>query len=172
VNSSSPLIVNNVFENNPCRAINLTLPQGNTPQVLNNTFVGNRSAVRVDRRVPQITQIFRNNLIVQNGIGLEIENGATDADNPVWENNLVFGNTIDYQGTANQTGISGNISADPLFIDGAAGNYRLQHGSGSPAIDSGSAIGAPGVDFDGTLRPLDGNGDATAVMDIGAFEAP
>jgi serine protease len=167
-NGSSPLIVNNIFENNQCRGINLTLPQGNTPQVVNNTFVGNGAAIRVDRRVPQTTQIFRNNVIVQNGIGLEIEFG-TDSDNPVWGNNLVFGNTVDYQGTASQTGINGNISANPMFIDGAAGNYRIQ--TGSPAIDAGSPIGAPGVDFDGISRPIDGNGDAVPVVDTGAFEA-
>jgi hypothetical protein len=163
VNSSSPLIANNIFENNQCRGINLTLPAGNAPQVVNNTFVGNRAAVRVDRRVPQTTQIFRNNLIVQNGIGLEVEFG-TDADNPVWENNLVFGNTVDYQETANQTGTNGNISANPIFVNGAAGNYRLQ--PGSPAINAGSSVGAPNVDFDGTPRPINGN------WDIGAFEAP
>jgi hypothetical protein len=100
---------------------------------------------------------------------LEIEDG-TDADNPVWTNNLVFGNTTDYQGTASQTGVNANISASPSFIDSAAGNYRLQ--SGSPAIDAGSALGAPDNDFDGTPRPLDGNGDSTAAVDIGAFEAP
>jgi uncharacterized repeat protein (TIGR01451 family) len=164
VNSSSPLIVNNIFENNQCRAINLTLPAGNAPQVINNTLTGNRTGIRIDRRVPQVTQIYRNNIIVQNGIGLEIEFGITDADNPVWQNNLVFGNTVNYQGTANQSGINGNISADPMFINGAAGNYRLQ--AGSPAIDAGSSVGAPNVDFDGTLRPINGN------WDIGAFEAP
>lgn len=169
VNSSSPLIANNIFENNQCRGINLTLPTGNAPQVINNTFVGNRTGIRVDRRVSQVTQVFRNNIIVQNGIGLEIEFG-TDTDNPVWGNNLVFGNTTDYQGTASQTGTNGNISANPMLFDVAAGNYRLQ--PGSPAIDAGSAVGAPGVDFEGTLRPLDGNGDATAVVDMGAFEAP
>ena len=169
VNSSSPMIVNNIFENNPCRGINLTLPDGTTPQVINNTFVGNRAGIRVDRRVSQVTQVYRNNIIVQNGIGLEVEFGI-DADNPVWTNNLVFGNTTNYQGIASQTGANGNISTAPLFIDSAAGNYRLQ--SGSAAIDAGSALGAPGIDFDGAFRPLDGNGDGTSVVDIGAFEAP
>jgi len=164
VNGSSPLIVNNIFENNPCTGIDITLPQGFAPQVMNNTFVGNRTAIRVDRRVPQVTQIYRNNIIVQNGIGFEIDVvGGNDADNPVWANNLVFGNTTNYQGTAPQTGISGNISADPLFINGAAGDYHLQ--PGSPAINTGSSVGAPIVDFDGTPRPFNG------IWDIGAFEA-
>lgn len=169
VNSSSPLIVNNIFENNPCRAINLTLPAGNMPVVTNNTLIGNRTGVRVDRQVSQVTQTYRNNMIVQNDIGLELANG-TDTDNPVWENNLVFGNSVDYQGTADKTGTAGNISVDPFFIDLPGGDYHLE--IGSPAIDAGSALGAPAVDFDGTARPLDGDGDATPTMDIGAFEAP
>jgi uncharacterized repeat protein (TIGR01451 family) len=169
VNSSSPVIVNNIFANNPCRGIVVSLPEGNAPQILNNTLVGNRAGMRVNRIVSQATHLYRNNIVVQNGIGLEAEFN-TDAYNPIWENNLVFGNTTDYQGTASQTGINGNIAANPMFFDGAAGNYHLQ--AGSPAIDAGNATGAPALDFEGTSRPLDGNGDASAVVDIGAFEAP
>ncbi len=169
INSSSPLITNNIFEDNPCRAINMVLPQFNSPRVINNTFVRNSTAIRVSRQVPQTSEIFRNNLIIQNGIGLEIDSGSSDADNPVWTNNLVFGNATDYVGTASQTGTAGNISLDPLFVNGGAGNYRL--GAGSPAIDAGSASGAPFLDFDGSPRPVDGNGDSIPVVDIGAFEA-
>jgi hypothetical protein len=57
-----------------------------------------------------------------------------------------------------------------LFIDAEVGNYRLQ--MGSPAIDVGNANSAPALDFDGTPRPQDGNGDGTAIVDIGAFEVP
>jgi len=166
-NSSSPLIVNNVFENNPCSALNLTLPEGNAPQVINNTLVGNRTGIRIESFIPQVTQVYRNNIVVMNGTGFHVDNPI---NGPVWENNLVFGNTTDYMGTAPRTGTNGNISADPWFVNGAGGNYRLQ--PGSPAIDAGKAVGAPGVDFDGTPRPLDGNGDSAAVVDIGAFEAP
>jgi hypothetical protein len=50
------------------------------------------------------------------------------------------------------------------------GNYHLL--TGSPAIDAGSAAGAPSDDFDGRSRPLDGNGDGNIAYDIGAFETP
>jgi uncharacterized repeat protein (TIGR01451 family) len=162
INSSSPLIVNNVFANNACRGLNLALPQFNAPSVLNNTFVGNSVGIRVSRQVSQVTQIHRNNILVQNGVGLQLDFG-TDADNPVWTNNLVFGNSTNYSGTTDPTGTNANLSADPLFVDAGAGNYRLQ--PGSPAINAGSPTDAPAVDFDGTARP---QGPA---VDIGAFEA-
>jgi uncharacterized repeat protein (TIGR01451 family) len=162
INASSPLIVNNVFAGNPCRGLNLTLPEGNAPRVLNNTFVANNVGIRVSRQVPQGTQVHRNNILVQNGVGLQLD-FSTDANNPIWTNNLVFSNTTDYMGTASPTGTNGNLSADPMFVDAQAGNYRLQ--PGSPAINSGSPTDAPTVDFDGTARP---QGPA---VDIGAFEA-
>src|SRR5262249_10564879 len=41
---------------------------------------------------------------------------------------------------------------------------------GSPAIDAGTSCPPPATDPPGTPRPLDGNGDGTAVCDIGAVE--
>ena len=66
----------------------------------------------------------------------------------------------------------GNQNVDPQFVDQAAGNLHLLQGS--PAIDAGDPA-APGVgeltvDLDGNARTQDGNGDGTAVRDIGAFE--
>jgi predicted outer membrane repeat protein len=65
---------------------------------------------------------------------------------------------------------SDNLSDDPLFVDAAADNLRLQ--AGSPAIDAGnnSAPGLPATDLDGRPRIVDGNKDGAAVVDMGAYE--
>ena len=63
---------------------------------------------------------------------------------------------------------AGNIDDYPGFIHAASGDYRLR--SSSPCIDSGSAIGAPSDDINGLSRPIDGDGDTNAVVDIGAYE--
>lgn len=158
VNDSSPTIENDVFRDNPCRAINLTLPEGNTPLVINNTMVRNSVGVRVDGRVPSASQVGRNNIIVDNGVGLEVDFGS----GPTWDHNLVFGNTQNYSGIADQTGMNGNLSVDPLFESPGSNNFQLQ--PGSPAIGAGSSVDAPSVDFNGNPRP-------PGSIDIGAYQS-
>ncbi|MDB6036567.1 MAG: lieA, partial [Verrucomicrobiales bacterium] len=45
VNGSSPRIINNLFVSNSCAALNLALPEGNTPLVENNTIVANTAGI-------------------------------------------------------------------------------------------------------------------------------
>jgi hypothetical protein len=78
----------------------------------------------------------------------------------------------------------GNITEPPLFMDMAAGDFRLWEGS--PCIDSGTNLigfvrfdwwtGDPvpyahdPTDILGNTRFIDGNGDGKAAWDIGAYE--
>jgi hypothetical protein len=62
----------------------------------------------------------------------------------------------------------GNLSSYPLFTLPSFGFYSLH--AGSQAIDAGTSQGAPADDLAGTPRPLDGNGDLTPAVDMGAYE--
>lgn len=104
VNTSRPQINNNYFLNNACRAVNFTVPTSAAPFVINNTMVGNRTGIYVDRRVPSASHTYRNNIVVDNQIGVHMPYG-NESYNPVFDHNLVYNNGVDYQNVASHTGI-------------------------------------------------------------------
>jgi Right handed beta helix region len=85
-------------------------------------------------------------------------------------NSFTFNDAFSTNGPAyggictDQTGTNGNISADPLFVNVAMGNYRLQ--SGSPAINAGNnfAPDLPQKDLAGKPRIVG------STVDLGAYE--
>jgi hypothetical protein len=138
---------------------------GGIPVVTNNTVVGNNgTGITWMTTYP----VLQNNLVAYNSRGLE----QGDAQSPptALRNNCVYGNELwekdtNYNGLADQTGIDGNISTDPLMANYRAGNFHLQ--TGSPCIDAGysAAIGSGWTDIDGQARII-GSG-----VDIGADES-
>ncbi len=166
VNSSEVVVANNVFVDNGCRVINVSANSGDT-LVVNNTLVGNAGGILLAEEPLAGTRSFRNNIIVGNAVG--VDSYSQFSVPQLFENNLVYGNTVDYRNTPVQTGVNGNLAVPPMFQAQQNGNLRLA--PGSPAIDAGEATGAPGIDFDGVVRPVDGDGDGIAGFDIGAFEA-
>ncbi|MEW6747729.1 MAG: CARDB domain-containing protein, partial [Planctomycetota bacterium] len=105
----------------------------------------------------------RNNIIAFNKVGLQCTwGGVMDSDY-----NDVYGNETDYVGCSPG---ANDISADPQFVDPINLDYHLS--LGSLCIDAGTnaAPELPSTDFDGDARVLDGDGDGTATVDMGADE--
>lgn len=63
---------------------------------------------------------------------------------------------------------TGNIDAEPAFMDPGAFDYHLR--LASPCVDAGTDAGAPDHDLDGDSRPLHGDGDGIALVDMGVDE--
>jgi hypothetical protein len=85
-----------------------------------------------------------------------------------------LGHNLSGDGSCGLTG-SGDLAVvnpllGPLQDNGGPG---LTHAllPGSPAVDHGDNTGCPAIDHRGFLRPVDGDGDATATCDIGAYES-
>jgi len=103
---------------------------------------------------------------------------------PVLTNCILWGNSPDeiydlYMGSSPEVTYSdiqggyageGNINADPMFLDAASGDLHL--GPDSPCIDAGNndAPNLPEYDFEGDERVLDGDGNVTVIVDMGADE--
>lgn len=89
--------------------------------------------------------------------------------NPVVMYSDVWNNLPDdYGGMADKTGVSGNVSVDPQFVDPLLPDLSLLETS--TLIDAGTAQNAPILDFVGQFRPLDGDTDGTSDYDMGAYE--
>ncbi|NVN91576.1 MAG: hypothetical protein HXX11_13375 [Desulfuromonadales bacterium] len=135
------------------------------PKVINNTIVANNGAgIFWDNAFP----VLSNNLVAFNVGGLQ--QGTIGTSSPLIRYNDVYGNALqgkrtDYQGIADQTGSSGNISADPLFANITIGNYHIQ--SASPCINAGAAsdVNPAWTDMDGLPRIFG------TTVDIGADES-
>ena len=66
---------------------------------------------------------------------------------------------------------TGRLDVNPLFADPAAGDYRLT--PGSPVVDKGDPEASGAIlDLAGKSRVVDGDGNGTAVRDMGAYELP
>lgn len=177
-NVSDTLIIQNLITGNSFNGIRWSNPP---TAVVNNTIADNGapfqdccaaggiSALELDDRVKLV-----NNIIIakRKQTAIFCENIRPTNPPPIFEFNDVFsaeGTTYGGQ-CIDQTGINGNISVDPLFVDPTSGDFHLQ--TGSPAIDAGdsSVPELPPTDLDENVRIQDGNGDGVAVVDMGAFE--
>lgn len=167
-------IYNNIFFNNSggCGTVVLR-SDGGTHYFYNNTMSDNTNdnpngsgCASLWMAGPRM-YVF-NNIIVNEttgaGVHLYDPYGGWTAQAQI-EYNLMFNN---YGGNSTGVPISRTIGADPGFIDPDNGDYRPQ--PNSPCIDAGTNEEAPSSDFQRYPRPVDGDGDETAITDMGAHE--
>ncbi len=122
---------------------------------INNVFDVGNSAIKIN---PATTDTYIRNVVIRNNIikgAYSILLGENQPESDV---------TIDHNLFTNGDNIYGidYITGNPEWVNPSAGDYHLK--STSPAIDAGSNIDAPYVDYDKYPRP---QGSA---FDIGAFE--
>ena len=170
--NSSPTITNNTITGNSLHGIDNSYRS--SPTITNNTITGNSldGILNYYHSSPTIT----NNTITGNsrrGIYNWDSSSPTVTNSILWDNGQEIYNSnstpvVTYSDIEGGYTGTGNIDADPLFVNPGAGDYHLQ--STSPAIDTGdnAAAIAAGLttDFEGDPRiwPLGG------VVDMGADE--
>jgi hypothetical protein len=108
-----------------------------------------------------------------------IISGVTVSNTILWGNNFgdvilgsVAPDSVAYSvlNDGRFVGSDGNLYQSPQFVDPASGDYHLQ--PGSPCVDTGdpSAWHVGPQDLDNRVRLWDGDDDALAVVDRGAWE--
>ncbi|MBW7992180.1 MAG: hypothetical protein FVQ84_19490 [Planctomycetes bacterium] len=182
-----PIISNNLIYGNSAYIGGGVIMFGGT--LSNNTIVGNDASLDGGAQFGGnvYTAFGQDEMIGHSQIFNNIIFGAKSGGGIVWEGdyqegvikfNNVWNNTpgnygfadsetaeFTFDGQADQKGIDGNISQDPLFVDLQTDDYHLQ--TGSPCINTGDPgiVPASGeTDIDGELRMY------AARIDIGADE--
>ncbi len=108
-----------------------------SPTIENNTLVGEPDEQGIYIGNSATSPLIRNNIITGFYYGIHVVAGAT-APTPVILYNDLWNNTENYRNFPSQTGVNGNISADPAFVNAAMQNFHLRNSApASPAIDAG-----------------------------------
>lgn len=172
--ASNALIVQNVILDNTATdrggGIYWIVPSGEPgPTVLNNTIVNNSSpedAGVYANGFDASTELTNNLIITYSGLPAVYCGDLNDINPPIFNSNNIYSQSgAPYAGIcSDQTGLNGNISADPLFLDIYADDFRLE--PLSPAINKGdgTAPDLPATDFAGNTRIVGSE------VDMGAYE--
>ncbi|MHC4259920.1 MAG: right-handed parallel beta-helix repeat-containing protein [Planctomycetota bacterium] len=164
--SGGQITNNMIYENSGGAGIILT---GSSPWICNNTIVKNERSGIVCNSTSAPT--IENNIIALTQWGYGIDGGA-DA-NPAIRYNNVWGNQFGGYGPniGDQTGVEGNISVDPQFLDSDGADYHLTVYSQCMDAGDNNALSPESIldiDNESRLSTVDPNEDP--VVDMGADE--
>lgn len=178
VNEADEIIVQNVIAKNLASdgaQIYSSIPSSAVGfRLINNTIVSNSpsNAAVVADGFNANAEIIGNVIIAPAGESALLCNPIYMDGPPIVQFNDAFTPSgVSYDGMcAGFGGTNGNISASTQFVNANGSDYQLK--GGSLAIDAGdnSAPDLPTKDFAGNPRIINGNGGATAIVDMGAYE--
>jgi len=100
----------------------------------------------------------RNNIVANNHTFQMVVDSRVPMNELTVDYNLIHG----YRDYIDEIRGTDYVEGNPLFVNAASADFHLRENS--PAIDAGSAAGAPSTDYDGNARPRGGG------VDIGAYE--
>ncbi len=139
-------------------------PSSDHALIAGNTITGNfRDGIVIGGGGGDTTSdsLVVNNVITSSRSAISTFWGGSVGTGNIVRNNLAWDNGsegFDSKGLAS----SGNLTADPLYVNAGAGDYHL--GPGSPALGLAESAFVLSSDIDGNPRPLGG------ASDLGAFE--
>lgn len=176
--NSSPDVTNCLFfDNRAFRGGAMSNQNGSAPVITNCTFAENETAGDFGKGGGLYNEGTGTSISIANSIFWDnTDGGGSDESAQIHIEGEDATLTIDYScvdGWTGGLGGTGNIDDDPQFNDAVGGDYRLCDDTASPCVEAGDNAGVPvGVeaDLDGAPRIVDGDGDDTATVDMGAYE--
>ncbi|MFC1672485.1 right-handed parallel beta-helix repeat-containing protein, partial [Planctomycetota bacterium] len=170
-NDSHFTIKRSVFTNNTCNYGGCIWLGAGSDGLIENTLIYGNDTVGIGIDDGSNANLV-NNTIANNAGGAyaKASGSGTITNCIIWGNGVTdLGSlTATYSNIEGGFAGAGNIGQTPLFADPASGDFRLT--MQSPCIDTGTLSGAPAVDLDGNTRPHDGDGNGSALTDMGAYE--
>lgn len=161
IEGSYDLIANNLIYDHPFGFGIQVYPQNTNTVIVNNTIANNAHSGIVLGTVSSI--VIRNNIITNNS-SWGIERAGT-VSSSFLDHNLFYANSGGNQEGGSISGLDssgGNLTVDPLYINYASRDLRLQNTS--PGINAGLSAWSMSADYPGVTRPQE------SAPDIGAYE--